>query len=237
MTDPTIATLAKPDDAEHAREVGYWAKENVQVCGDAVARRIPARYADAVVTHPEIRDWVRAVVADAGANHPMACPSIRNGPSLLVLGPTGTGKTYECWGALRALAVSGARFTFQVVTAADLFARLQPRHGVDSETEFMTFARPSLLVLDDLGAHKGSEFREEQTYRLINHRYEAGLPTLITSNVPARQLAEHLGDRVTSRITEMTQRVVIEGEDRRRASGLRVVREPARPPEPRAVDW
>ncbi len=236
-TDPTIATLAKPDDAVHARELGYWAKENTQICGDAVARRIPARYADAVVTHPEIRDWVRAVVADAGANHPMACPAIRNGPSLLVLGPTGTGKTFEAWGALRALAVSGARFTFQVTTAADLYAKLRPRHGVDSEAEFESYAKAVVLVVDDLGAAKSSEWVEEVNYRLINTRYERGLPTLCTSNVPVKQLADHLGDRVSSRLTEMARRVVLEGSDRRRARGLQVVREPARPPEPRAVDW
>jgi DNA replication protein DnaC len=235
--DPTIATLPEPEDAEGARDLGYWAKENVQLCGDSVARRIPARYSDAVVTHPEIRDWVRTLVAEARPSNPMACPAIRNGPSLLVLGPTGTGKTYEAWGAVRALAVSGARFTFEVVTAADLYAKLRPRHGVDSEAEFVTYARPTVLVLDDLGAAKGSEWVEEVNYRLINTRYEKGLPTLCTSNVPVKQLADHLGDRVTSRLTEMAQRVVLEGGDRRRARGLQVVREPDRPAPPRAVDW
>lgn len=235
-TDPTIATLPKPEDAEHARELGYWTKENVQACGDTVARRVPARYAEAVVTNPEIRDWVRTLVAEAAPTNPMGCPCIRNGPSLLLLGPTGTGKTFEAWGAMRALAVSGARFTFEVVTAADLYAKLRPRHGVDSEAEFTTYARPALLVLDDLGAAKGSEWVEEVNYRLINTRYERGLPTLCTSNVPVKQLADHLGDRVTSRLTEMAQRVVLEGGDRRRAGGLHVVREPARPSEPRRVD-
>ena len=66
-TDPTIATITKPEDAELARELRYWAKENTQVCGDVVARRIPARYVDAVVTNPEIQDWVRALVAEADA--------------------------------------------------------------------------------------------------------------------------------------------------------------------------
>lgn len=237
MTNPMIAMISQPDDADGARERAYWAKENVAICQTALERRIPARYVDAVVTNPEIKDWVRELVAEAGSSHPMACPTLRNGPSLLVLGPTGTGKTFEAWGAMRALAASGARFTFEVITAADLYAKLRPRHGVDSEAEFLTYVRPSVLVVDDLGAAKGSEWVEEVNYRLINTRYERGLPTVCTSNVPVRELSEHLGDRVTSRLIEMAQRVVLEGKDRRRASGLQVVREPQRPAPPRAVDW
>ncbi len=73
-----------------------------------------------------------------------------------------------------------------------------------------------LLILDDLGAAKTSEFVEEQTYRLINRRYNAMLPTLITTNLRIRDLKAYLGDRVTSRLAEMTTRVEFEPVDRRR---------------------
>jgi DNA replication protein DnaC len=42
------------------------------------------------------------------------------------------------------------------------------------------------------------------------------LPTLITSNVKPADLKPILGDRVTSRLVEMTTRVVLKGDDRRR---------------------
>jgi DNA replication protein DnaC len=140
------------------------------------------------------------------------------GPSLLLLGPTGVGKTHEAFGALRGLAERMSLSTIRAVTAADLYARLRPRAGVDAEAEFERYAAASLLLLDDLGAAKTSEWVEEVNYRLINHRYNEQLATLITSNVPAGHLGAQLGERVASRLTEMCVRVVLKGSDRRRAS-------------------
>lgn len=79
-------------------------------------------------------------------------------------------------------------------------------------------ARCPLLLLDDLGAAKTSEWTEELTYRLINHRYEHMLPTLITTNLPTAELRTALGDRVASRLAEMTERVILTGPDRRRTA-------------------
>lgn len=229
MTDPTIAVIPEAREDEYLRDREHWLRENTEACGEQVRRCIPARYANATVTVDGVADWVRALVEASAPKHPTATPAIRTGPSLLLLGPTGTGKTFEAWGAIRALAVSGARFTFRVTTAADMYAKFRPRPGVDSEREFEGYLKTGVLVVDDLGAAKSSEWVEEVNYRLINSRYEQGLPTLCTSNVPVKQLADHLGDRVTSRLTEMAMRVVLEGQDRRRVAGLQVVRSPGRP--------
>lgn len=237
MTDPTIALVPAPEDEEHARDRAIWVRENLEACAQLVQRRIPARYAEAVVSADGVADWVRQLVdSSPQARNPFGPPSIRTGPSLLLLGPTGTGKTFEAWGAVRALAASGARFTFQFTTAADMYAKLRPRQGVDSEREFEVYLKTGVLVVDDLGAAKSSEWVEEVNYRLVNTRYEQGLPTLCTSNVPVKQLADHLGDRVSSRLTEMAMRVVLEGQDRRRLRGLQVVREPGRPASLRVVE-
>ena len=99
--------------------------------------------------------------------------------------------------------------------AADLYARLRPRHGVDSEDVFERHAKAPVLMLDDLGAAKGTDWVEEVNYRLINHRYERMLPTLVTSNVRPRDLAGVVGERVASRLTEMATPVVLKGPDRR----------------------
>lgn len=93
-----------------------------------------------------------------------------------------------------------------------------PRAGHDGERELQTLARCPLLLLDDLGAAKTSEWTEELTYRLINHRYEHMLPTLITTNLPIPELRSALGDRVASRLAEMTERVILTGPDRRRTT-------------------
>ena len=53
--------------------------------------------------------------------------------------------------------------------------------------------------------------------RLINRRYNKMLPTLLTTNLGMSDLRAHVGDRVASRLTEMTDKVILDGPDRRRA--------------------
>ncbi|MGX1851684.1 ATP-binding protein [Streptomyces sp. NPDC055299] len=177
--------------------------------------RIPARYRSALGDHPHVTAWTETTAA-AGRPGPSGAPGIAEGPSLLIAGPTGTGKTHQAYGAIRTLLAAGVRLRWEAVTAADLYARLRPRSGHDAERDLQTLARCPLLLLDDLGAAKNSEWTEELTYRLINHRYEHLRPTLITTNLPTTDLRTALGDRIASRLAEMTQRVILTGPDRRR---------------------
>jgi DNA replication protein DnaC len=163
---------------------------------------------------PETTAWADQI-ARAGRPGPGG-PGIAEGPSLLIAGPTGTGKTHLAYGAIRTLLARGVRLRWEATTTADLYARLRPRAGHDTERDLRTLARSPLLFLDDLGAAKTSEWTEELTYRLINHRYEHMLPTLITTNLPTAELRATLGDRVASRLAEMTDRVILTGPDRRR---------------------
>ncbi|MFF9197305.1 ATP-binding protein [Streptomyces sp. NPDC014779] len=179
----------------------------------------PFIYRNALATLPETTTWIRELVQQAHAEQTRRdaiTPTITNGRSLLLLGPTGVGKTYQAYGTLRALAVTSITVPWIATSSADLYAALRPRAGVDSETEFRRYAHARLLLVDDLGAAKATEWTEEINFRLVNHRYENQLPTLFTSNVLPKQLADRLGDRVASRLTEMCDRVVITGQDRRR---------------------
>jgi DNA replication protein DnaC len=184
------------------------------------ANTVPLRYRNATADHPDIRQWINTLVEGAFTSQqkrhaPVA--SIQSGPSLLLLGPVGVGKTFQSYGALREMAVTGVASQWTVVTAADLYARLQPRYGVDSETEFERHAKAPVLLIDDLGAGgKISEHTENVNFRLINYRYDHQLPTLITSNVLPKELSARMGDRVASRLVEMCRRVNITGPDRRR---------------------
>lgn len=183
----------------------------------------PIRFQGAVPTEPAVRAWVDAV-ADAARTEQVRrgayLASVNHGPSLVLLGPTGVGKTYEAYGAVRDIAITGVVARWTVTTAADLYAALRPRHGIDSEAEFAKYRNARLLLIDDLGAErKPTEFTEEINFRLVNHRYEHQFPTLFTSNVGAAELAQRLGDRVTSRLAEMCQRVSMKGSDKRRSNG------------------
>lgn len=212
VTDPTVdgARIS----AEEARDPHH--REDAIERGTRSWDRIPAHYRDAVLDQPQVQDWVRSLVQLALESGSLV-PRVIHGPSLLLLGGTGTGKTYCAYAAVRALTASGVNCPWDAVTAADLYARLRPRHRVDPEAEFERYLKVGLLILDDLGAAKGSEWNEEINYRLINHRYENELPTLITSNVPPKDLAGAMGERVASRLREMALRVVLRGEDRRKA--------------------
>lgn len=72
-----------------------------------------------------------------------------------------------------------------------------------------------VLLLDDIGAERITEYVAEVFYLIINKRYNDMLPTIFTSNLSLGQLAEKVGDRTASRIIEMCDVVEIKGEDRR----------------------
>ena len=55
-----------------------------------------------------------------------------------------------------------------------------------------------LLILDDLGAQSGTAWADEKLFQLINYRYNACLPTVITTNVTV----QHLESRIATRMTD-----------------------------------
>ncbi len=71
------------------------------------------------------------------------------------------------------------------------------------------------VVLDDLGAERPTDWAIEQTFVLVNSRYEAMRPTVITSNLSLEDLAETLGPRVVDRLTDMVRVVPLNGKSRR----------------------
>lgn len=72
-----------------------------------------------------------------------------------------------------------------------------------------------LLILDDIGSEKPTEWVQERFYSLINKRYNEMRPTIFTSNLSTGELSAQLGQRIASRIIEMCHVVKIEGKDRR----------------------
>lgn len=182
----------------------------------ALSAGMPPRYRGAVAENPQVLAWVHEVAQQAVAPSIGARRQVATGPSLLMAGVVGAGKTHEAYGAVTALVQAGIGVRWRATTAADLYAELRPSSDTDAERVLATYSRVPLLVLDDLGAAKTSEFVEEQTYRLINRRYNHMLPTLITTNLRIRDLKAYLGDRVTSRLAQMTTRVEFEPVDRRR---------------------
>nr|WSX75871.1 ATP-binding protein [Streptomyces sp. NBC_00899] len=196
----------------------------------AAQKRIPYDYRQAVADHRQVTAWVQriAAAATAGDLGGRGRREIAHGPSLLLWGPTGTGKTHQAYGAIRALTAAGCATRWDATTAADLYGQMRPRPGIDVEYQLRKIVRVPLLLLDDLGAAKSSEWTEELTFRLLNWRCQNRLPTLITTNLPpvreqrmhpqVRVLRDMVGDRVLSRLSGMCEPVEFTGSDRRFAT-------------------
>lgn len=197
--------LCDPSDVDNPRIQGTpaWKRERNR---EQAEKNIPPRYTYATTDRTDVHGWVLHVLTDP-----------RTAPSLLVAGTTGTGKTHTAYAALRLLSESATLGRWVATSTASLYGDLRPSGKRDTEAAFAAFATAGVLLLDDLGATKNTEWTEEITYRLIDHRYVNCLPSIFTTNVRPSELAERLGDRTASRLAEMCTRVVLEGDDRRRA--------------------
>jgi DNA replication protein DnaC len=76
--------------------------------------------------------------------------------------------------------------------------------------------RADLLILDDLGAEKPTEWALEKIYQLVNLRYESLRPMIATTNLDLNSLERLLGERTFGRLIEMCLPVEVSGEDYRR---------------------
>lgn len=83
------------------------------------------------------------------------------------------------------------------------------------------YSRAPLLVLDDMGAEKSSEWSMQTLYTLIDRRYRDEMRTVITSNVTLDELSAKVDDRIASRIAGMCRIQALRGKDRR-LGGLHV---------------
>jgi DNA replication protein DnaC len=206
-----------PDEPGHPE---YHRRQRAEWALDRWTAAVPPRYRHATATVPAVQAWADLVAAD---------PTTAG--SLLLTGTTGTGKTHQAYGALRRIAEAGPSvYEIRATTAADMYGLLRPKGSErGAEEELRRLARVPLLVLDDLGSAKATEWTEEVTYRLINERYNACRPTLYTSNLPAdstdrqgvRQgpdLVTALGERIVSRLSQDTTVVPMTGPDRRRSA-------------------
>ena len=119
---------------------------------------------------------------------------------LALAGPSGCGKTH--------LAVSVAnrciertQTTFFIVVA-DLLDHLRATYSPDSPVAygelFDQVRDVPVLVLDDLGTQSATPWAQEKLFQILNHRFNAALPTVITIRGPLHRLDEGLRTRLES---------------------------------------
>ena len=137
------------------------------------------------------------------------------GKGLLLYGGVGTGKSFAAACIANALIDTGRTclMTNFARVLNTLWSIEEKQAYIDSFNQF------DLLVLDDLGAERRSEYAQEQVFNVIDGRYRSGLPLIITTNLGIDKIKkpDTIGNaRIYDRVLEMCHPIELSGQSRRR---------------------
>lgn len=133
--------------------------------------------------------------------------------SIIISGSFGTGKTHLAASIANRLLDNGVPVLFD--TFSGHLAKLRSEFNGDKKTYLGQMQNVDMLVLDDVGKEKQTEWTLSIMFDVINYRYEHLLPVVITTNLDSASLATYMGGAVWSRLCEMCIGARTAGEDYR----------------------
>lgn len=204
VKDPSKVRFAT--DAEVAEAEAQPERERRARQAEILLRRLPAEYRNFEIPRTEAgyiaKKWVNAY-RDGARN------------SVVILGPTGTGKTALACAMIRELLVDQTvPATF--VTVSEFLDNLRPTANTPGlDVDMMQFKTTPVLGLDDLGLENLTEWGGEQLYRIAHHRSHNGLPVIVTSNLTGEQIKATYDRRTVERLFGGATLITVAGESRR----------------------
>lgn len=134
---------------------------------------------------------------------------------LLFLGGVGTGKTHLAAAISNVLIERGIPTLFG--TFVDHLQKIKDEfNNTTLDTYLSKMKSTPMLVIDDLGKERKSDWTQSILFDVINYRYEHLLPTIITSNLMDNDLMNYVGNATASRLNEMSTAIHTVGEDYRK---------------------
>lgn len=141
-------------------------------------------------------------------------PMRKNGTGILLFGAKGTGKSFYAACIVNALAER--QVATAMMSVPDLIGLMQIRDRAGIAAALKMFP---LLVLDDLGAERDTPYAAELVYSVVDARYRAKLPTIITTNLDTEDMANErdlLRSRIYDRVLQMCPIAIrMQGESKR----------------------
>jgi DNA replication protein DnaC len=137
---------------------------------------------------------------------------LEKGTNLIIegAGKVGTGKTHLACAVAQAVMQKGIPAKF--INVVSMIAEIK------EDFDISKFAEVELLIIDDLGKEKSTDWVCETVYGIINKRYEQMKPTIITTEKPMASMTSHYNDKgkaILSRISEDFILIRLNGEDYR----------------------
>lgn len=165
--------------------------------------RLPVMYAGATLDD---------VAADDLPTEPLTWLAKDSSPTLILAGPVGTGKTHTAY-AIGNTAVARGVWT-EAWTVTRLLEALRPGGEPQAADDVR---RCALLILDDLGAQKASDWAVDTLTELVDDRLKNGRRQIITTNHPYASLEAAWGARLLDRLRFRWTIATLSGESRRMA--------------------
>lgn len=141
----------------------------------------------------------------------------RENVGLIFYGNTGNGKTFFAACIANALIDKGVPVL--MTSFSKIINQITGIYAEDRIEYLQSINKYDLLILDDLGTERDSKYSMELVYEVVDSRYKAGKPLIVTTNLTMAELKnpdnmDH--QRIYSRILEMCMQIHFDGEDRRK---------------------